>query len=358
MNTSRRLFLTTAAASAALPLASPAIHAQTRLTWRMATSWPKNFPGPGVSAETVARRVGELSGGRFIIQPFAAGEIVPALQVMDAVSNGTVECGHSTPYYWHGKAKETNFFTTIPFGPDPLEHDTWITRGGGQALWDELYAARFNAKGFMAGNAGPSMGGWFKTELTGLADIRGLKIRAQGLGGELWQRLGATPVSVAPGDMLISFGSGVIDAVEFLAPLNDMRVGLHGPASFYYAPGFNKPNSTAEFTVYLPAWEKLPGEFKAIIEAACTEATAQGLTEAVQDNASALVELLTKHRVQLRRFPDDILKAARQNARELIGDLAAATPLGGRILASLEATRERTKSWRRVMLSSTLALQE
>lgn len=337
-------------------LAAPAVHAQERVKWRMATSWPKNLPGPGVAAAFIARRVGELSGGRFEIQLFGAGEIVPALQVLDAVGSGTIEMGHSAALYWQGKMPAANFFTTIPFGQDPIGHLAWLERGGGQALWEELYRP-FGAKPLIAGNTGPSMGGWFKREIRDLDEIKGLKIRVQGLGAEVWARLGALPVSIASGDLLIALSSGVVDAAEFLAPVNDLSLGLYKPAPYYYAPGFNKPNGAAEALVHLPAWEKLPVEFRSMLEAACNEAHVRGLTEAQTGNSAALLELVGQHRTQLRRFGQPVLASARTHARDLVRELAAKSDIGTRILASLDAAGEKDAAWRRVSFSSALALQ-
>lgn len=351
----RRTLLAGLAATPAV-LAAPPVRAEARLRWRMATSWPKNLPGPGVAAAYIARRVGELSGGRFEIQLFGAGEIVPALQVLDAVGTGTVEMGHSAAFFWQGKNPAANFFTTLPFGPDPIEHLAWLERGGGQALWDELYRP-FGVKPLIAGNTGPSMAGWFKREVNGLGDVKGLKLRVQGLGAELWARLGALPVTIAPGDLLLSLSSGVIDAAEFLAPVNDLPLGLYKPAPFYYAPGFNKPNGAAEALVNLAAWEKLPAEFRAMLEAATLEAHARGLGEAQMENAGALVELVGTHHVELRRFSPELLAAARQHGRDLLRELAGKSDLGTRILTSLEATREKTRHWRRVTFAGALAMQ-
>ena len=337
-------------------LAAPAVRAQERIKWRMATSWPKNLPGPGIAAAFIAKRVSELTGGRFEIQLFGAGEIVPALQVLDAVGSGTIEMGHSAAFFWQGKNPAANFFTTTPFGPDPIEHLAWLERGGGQALWDELYRP-FGVKPLIAGNTGPSMAGWFKREITSPGEIKGLKLRVQGLGAEVWARLGALPVTIAPGDLLMALSSGVIDAAEFLAPVNDLPLGLHKPAPYYYAPGFNKPNGAAEALIHLPAWEKLPAEFRSVLEAACNEAHMRGLTEAQTGNSAALVELVGQHKTQLRRFGPEILAAARLHARDLMRDLAAKSDLGTRILTSLDTARESAGVWRRVSFSSALALQ-
>ena len=357
MTRPNRRRLITALAAAPAVLTAPAVHAQERIRWRLATSWPKNLPGPGVAAAHIARRVGELTGGRFEIQLFAGGEIVPALQVLDAVGSGTVEMGHAAAFFWQGKNPASNFFTTIPFGPDPVEHLAWLERGGGQALWDELYRP-FGVKPLIAGNTGPSMAGWFKREVNSLADVRGIKLRVQGLGAELWQRLGALPVAIAPGDLLMSLSNGVIDAAEFLGPVNDLPLGLYKPAPFYYAPGFNKPNGAAEALIHLTAWEKLPAEFRAVLEVVCGEAHARGLTEAQAENSSALVDLVGQHQVQLRRFSPEIIGAARKHAQDLVQDLASRSPLATRILTSLDAAREKGRTWRRVSFSSALAMQE
>jgi TRAP-type mannitol/chloroaromatic compound transport system substrate-binding protein len=189
------------AAGGLAALAAPALaRADTALRWRMVTSWPRNLAGPGVSAGRLAERITKMSGGRLEVEVFAAGEIVPALSTFNAVSTGVAEMAHTASLYWIGKLPASIFFTTAPFGLGPLEHQAWIASGGGQKLWDELYAP-FGVKAFLAGNTGPSMGGWFRSEIKSLADVKGLRIRVQGIGAELYARLGATPVTLAPGDL-------------------------------------------------------------------------------------------------------------------------------------------------------------
>ena len=245
-----------AAASAAATLAAPSIaRAQTK-RWRMVTSWPKRLPGPGMSAERVAERIAALSGGRMQITVHAAGELTPAFEVLDAVGGGVAEMGHTASFYWQGKMPAAAYFTTVPFGLTPDEHVAWVEAGGGQALWDELYAP-FGVKPFMGGNTGVCMGGWFRRELRSLDDVRGLKIRSLGLGGEVYRRLGATPQTTPPGEILTSLQSGVLDAAEFVGPGTDISLGLYRVAPMYYGPGFNKPNGTGECIVSLKAWEAL-----------------------------------------------------------------------------------------------------
>ena len=206
-------------------LSAPALAQSGKIRWRMVTSWPKRLPGPGTSAERVAERIGTLSGGRLEISVAAAGEVVPALEVLDAVGSGVAEMGHSAAFYWQGKEPAAAFFTTVPFGLLPNEHVAWIDAGGGQALWDELYAP-FGVKPFMAGNTGTCMGGWFRREIKSRDDVRGLKLRSLGLGGEVYRRLGAIPQTTAPGEILVALQSGLIEGAEFVGPGSDIALGL------------------------------------------------------------------------------------------------------------------------------------
>ena len=252
----RRNLVRAGALGLAGALAAPAVARAQTQRWRMVTSWPKRLPGPGMSAERVAERIAALSGGRLQITVHAAGEVVPAFEVLDAVGGGVAEMGHTASFYWQGKQPAAAFFTTVPFGLTPAEHVAWVDAGGGQALWDELYAP-FGVKPFMGGNTGVCMGGWFRREIKSRDDLKGMKIRSLGLGGEVYRRLGATPQTTPPGEILTSLQSGVIDAAEFVGPGTDIALGLYRVAPFYYAPGFNKPNGTGECIVSLKAWEAL-----------------------------------------------------------------------------------------------------
>src|SRR5579864_1680325 len=220
--TTRRSFLGTAAAGL---IAAPAVARAQSLKWKMVTSWPKRLPGPGMSAERVAERIRTLSGGRIDITVYAAGEVVPAFGVLDAVGNGVADIGHTASFYWQGKMPAAAFFTTVPFGLTPSEHVAWIEAGGGHALWDELYAP-FGVKPFMGGNTGVCMGGWFRREIKSRDDVKGLKIRSLGLGGEVLRRLGAIPQTTSPGEILVALQSGLIDAAEFVGPGSDIALGL------------------------------------------------------------------------------------------------------------------------------------
>jgi TRAP-type mannitol/chloroaromatic compound transport system substrate-binding protein len=352
--TTRRQFTRLAGLSAAGLLAAPSIARADTLKWRMVTSWPKRLPGPGMSAERVASRIRALSGGRIDITVYAAGEVVPAFEVLGAVGNGVADIGHTAAFYWQGKMPAAAFFTTVPFGLTPAEHVAWIEAGGGQALWDELYAP-FGVKPFMAGNTGVCMGGWFRRELKSAADLRGLKLRSLGLGGEVYRRLGATPQTTPPSEILTSLQSGVLDGAEFVGPGTDIALGLYRVAPFYYYPGFNKPNGTGECIVALKAWAVLSDELKAIVAHACATEANYALAEMERLNAQALAALVKDDGVKLAAFPDDLVAAARAQAHDVMGELFAIhSDLRGKISGSYDNFRKRTAPWSRVSIEAVL----
>jgi TRAP-type mannitol/chloroaromatic compound transport system substrate-binding protein len=351
MTTRRNLLGVSVAAAGAL--AAPAIARAETQRWRMVTSWPKRLPGPGMSAERVAERIKTLSGGRIEIAVYAAGEIVPAFGVLEAVGNGVADIGHTAAFYWQGKMPAAAFFTTVPFGLTPGEHVAWIEAGGGQALWDELYAP-FGVKPFMGGNTGVCMGGWFRREWKSIADLRGWKIRALGLGGEVYRRLGATPQTTPPSEILTSLQSGVLDAAEFVGPGTDIALGLYRVAPLYYYPGFNKPNGTGECIVALSRWNALSDELKAIVQHACAAEADYALAEMERLNALALASLTTEHNVKLAAFPNDVVDAARNTANDILGEMAARDPTTAKVYKSYADFRARTAPWSRVSLAAVL----
>ena len=337
--------------------AAPALAQSDKRRWRMVTSWPKRLPGPGMSAERVAERIGALSGGRFEVTVSAAGEIVPAFEVLDAVGSGVAEMGHTAAFYWQGKAPAAAFFTTVPFGLTPNEHVAWIDAGGGQALWDELYAP-FGVKPFMGGNTGVCMGGWFRREIKSRDDVRGLKVRSLGLGGEVYRRLGAVAQTTSPGEILVALQSGVIDGAEFVGPGSDIALGLYRFAPFYYGPGFNKPNGTGECIVSLKAWETLDSEMKAIVTHACAAEAAFALAEMERLNIEALNTLTTRDNAQLRTFPPDLVAAARTQAGDVLGELAGKSAGAKKIHDSYVAFRDRIAAWSRISLQAVLEARQ
>jgi TRAP-type mannitol/chloroaromatic compound transport system substrate-binding protein len=334
-------------------LAVPALAQTDKRRWRMVTSWPKRLPGPGMSAERVASRIGALSGGRLEIAVSAAGEVVPAFEVLDAVGSGVAEMGHTAAFYWQGKEPAAAFFTTVPFGLLPDEHVAWIDAGGGQALWDELYAP-FGVRPFMGGNTGVCMGGWFRREIKSHDDVKGLKIRSLGLGGEVYRRLGAVAQTTSPGEILVALQSGVIDGAEFVGPGSDIALGLYRFAPFYYGPGFNKPNGTGECIVSLKAWDALDDELKAIVAHACAAEASYALAEMERLNIEALATLTARDNAQLRTFPSDLIAAARSTANDVLGDLAGKSDKARKVYDSYTAFRDKVSAWSRISTQAVL----
>src|SRR5690606_35928082 len=239
-------------------------NAQDTMTWNMVTSWPKNFPALGTGANQLAERIEAMSGGRLKIKVHGAGEMVPAMEVFDAVSQGTAEMGHSASYYWRGKVAASQFFTAVPFGMNTTETNAWLYYGGGQELWDEIYG-KHNLKPFAVGNTGTQMAGWFKKEINSLEDMQGLKLRLPGLAGEAMNGIGVTTVNMPGGEIFTSMQTGVLDAADWVGPYNDMAFGLHQVADYYYTSAWNEPSAILEGTVNLDAWNDLPDDLKAVV---------------------------------------------------------------------------------------------
>ncbi len=349
----RRQFLTGAAATGAVAAAAttsafpaPAI-AQDVRELKLVTTWPKNFPGLGTSAERLAKRITAMTGGRLTVKVFAAGELVPAFEAFDAVSSGTAEMYHGAEYYWQGKSKAFNFFAAVPFGLTATEMSAWIHHAGGQALWDEL-AAGFNVKSFMTNNTGVQMGGWFNKEINSLEDYKGLKIRMPGLGGEVLRGLGATAVALPGGEIFPSLQSGAIDATEWVGPWNDLAFGFYKVAKFYYYPGFHEPGTTISAGINTDVWNSLSDEDKAIIEAATTAENDYGLAEFNARNGDALTTLINEHGVQLRKFPDEVLQEIGRVSGEVVRQVASEDPMTQKVFDSFLAFREKAMGWAKI----------
>ncbi len=267
----RRAFLKTATAStaalaAAASFPKPAL-SQGLMKWRMQTTWPRNFPGLGTGANVLAEWIGKLSGGRLTVEVFGGGEIVPAFETMDAVASSTIEMGHGAPYYWKGKLPATQYIAVLPFGLNIGEQSSWFQFGGGQALGDKIYA-ELGCKFFPSGNTGVQMGGWFNIDIDSLDDLRGLKMRIPGLGGEVLRAVGTNVVNLPGGEIAPALQSGAIDATEWVGPYNDLAFGLYKSAKFYYYPGWHEPATVLDNFINLKAWESLDDELKNAIEVA------------------------------------------------------------------------------------------
>ena len=338
----RRGFLKTAGAAAlggAAALPAPAI-AQGRVEWRMVTCWPRNLPAIGVGAQRLADAVGEMSDGRLTIRLYAAGELVPAFEAFDAVRNGIADCCHDAPYYWIAKHGAIPFFCSVPGGFTPPEQNAWILYGGGQALWDELYAD-FGLRGFLAGTGGPNMGGWFRKAIDAPGDLDGLRMRIPGMGAEVLNRLGAVAVNLPGGEVLPSLQTGAIDATEWAGPYNDLAMGFYKVAPYYYGPGVHEPGPAISLTVRRESFDALPGDLQAIVRQAAGEENMRMYAETMNGNALALAALVEKHGVDLRHFPAPVIAAMLERSAEVVAEAGAADRVTRRIYESWSAFRDR-----------------
>jgi TRAP-type mannitol/chloroaromatic compound transport system substrate-binding protein len=356
IRSSRRSFLRKAplAASAALVACgqaqegnAPSIQTRKKFKWKMVTTWPKDFPGLGTGANRLAQTIGHMSGGQLEVKVYGAGELVPAMGVFDGVAGGTAEMGHASAYYWKGKHEATQFFSAVPFGLTAQEINGWLSYGGGQELWDELYAG-FGLKAFPAGNTGVQMGGWFNREINALDDFSGLVMRMPGLGGEVLRRLDATVQNLPGGEIFQALKTGAIDATEWVGPYNDLAFGFHQAAKYYYWPGWHEPGTTMEAMINRTAWEALPTDLQHIVRHACQSTNEDMLAEFTTRNGVALKTLVEKHGVQLKRFSDDVLTEIGRVARDVVGEIAAKDPLSNSVYASFNAYRSQSVSYTRI----------
>ncbi len=312
--------------------------------WKLVTTWPKNFPGLGTGANNLARLIGEMSGGRLQVKVYGAGELVPAMEVFGAVMQGTAEMGHGAAYYWKGKSEAAQFFAAVPFGLTAQEMNAWLLYGGGMELWREVYAP-FGVIPVVAGNSGVQMAGWFNREINTVEDLSGLKMRIPGLGGEVLQRAGGTPVSMAGGEIFTSLQSGAIDATEWVGPYNDLAFGLYKAAKYYYYPGWHEPGSALEALINRDAFNALPEDLRHIVTNACHVVNGDMLAEYTARNNTALKTLVREHGVDVRRLPDAVLDRLRELSHEVVKEIAANDPLTGKVYESYRQFREQAIAW-------------
>jgi len=298
--------------------------------WRLITTWPKNFPALGTAPERLADNLRAMSNGRLDISVYGAGELVGAFEVFDAVSQGTAPMGHGASYYWRGKMPVAALFSTVPFGMTAQEMNGWLHYGGGLELWRELYAP-FGVVPFAAGNSGAQMAGWFNREIRSLADLQGLKMRIPGLGGEVLRRAGGIPVALPATEIFTAMQTGAIDATEWVGPYNDLALGLHRVAKYYYYPGWHEPGATTEVIINKVAWDGLPADLQAMVQVATRAMNDDMLSEFTARNSAALTTLVVDHGVQLRRLPDDVLDEFRLAAAAVVEETAQNNELAGRI---------------------------
>jgi TRAP-type mannitol/chloroaromatic compound transport system substrate-binding protein len=350
----RRLLLGGAAAAAvpAATLATPAL-AQTgnpEVRWRCPSSFPKNLDILYGGVEYLARRVAQMTDNRFRIQTFAAGEIVPALQVLDALQAGTVECGQTASLYYVGKDPTFAPFTAIPYGMNMRQMTAWLRHGGGNELAAKLYRD-YNVHGIPFGDTGTQMGGWFRSEIRSMQDLSGLKFRISGFAGHLFAKLGASPTQIAGADIYPALERGTIDAAEWIGPYDDEKLGFARVARYYYAPGFWEGSSRGVFMVNLRAWEGLPDAYKHVLDVACQDATMDMASRYDEANPKALRRLIAGG-AQLRVWPREIMQAGWRASNELYEETAAQNPRFRELWASYKAFRDEQFQWFRVAENS------
>lgn len=339
------------AAAASTEKAMPS--AKQVFNWKMVTTWPPNFPVFQEGVDRFANDVKIMSGGRLNISVYAGGELVPALQTFDAVSQGTVELGHGAAYYWAGKIPAGVFFTSVPFGLNAQNMTSWLYGAGGLELWQELYKD-YGLVPFPMGNTGVQMGGWFNKKIDSLADIKGLKMRMPGLGGKVLAKAGGVPVLLAGGEIYTALERGTIDATEWVGPFHDERLGLNRAAKFYYYPGWHEPGSELELLINQEAYNQLPEDLQKIIE---TAARANSMWMSAQFEALNIKSLnvLQDKNVTILKFPDDVIRELRQLSEEVYKEQAAKDPKFKKIYAAFNDYRVKALEWSKL---SEIAYQE
>jgi TRAP-type mannitol/chloroaromatic compound transport system substrate-binding protein len=308
-----------------------------RIRWRLASSFPRGLDTIYGASETLAARVSALTEGRFEIRPYPAGELVPGLQVLDAVQQGTVQLGHSASYYYTGKNAALAFDCAVPFGLTVRGHNAWLLKGGGLERLRGIFGD-FNIVNFPGGNTGAQMGGWFRRPIDSLQDLRGLKMRIPGLGGEVMSRLGVQVQVLAGGDIYPALERGAIDATEWVGPYDDEKLGFHRVARHYYYPGWWEPGPALSFYVNRAAWDSLPSTYQEAFEVASREASLSMMAEYDARNPPALKRLVDGG-TDLRAFPQDVMAAALRESEALNEQRAAAD-------ATYRGVYEDWKRWR------------
>jgi len=337
----RRTFLTRGAAGLGLATAAgtgiisaPAI-AQSKTKLTIVSTWPRDFPGLGLSAQRLAARIADLSDGKIEVEYFAAGERVGAFDSFDEVASGNSQAYIAADYYWKGKHPGFAYFTSVPFGMTNLEWNAWIKFKGGQELWDEL-SGEYGLKAFTCGGTGTQMGGWFNKEIESADDLKGLKMRIPGLGGDVMAKLGASPVSLPGGQIYENLVSGAIDATEWVGPYNDYFMKFYEAAKYYYSPGMHEPGGGLAFGMNKEWFEKLSNWEKIVIETACMEENAAQPEEAVANNGEFLNKMVDDNGVELREFNDDVYDAFGEAAEEVFEETRDHSPLAAKIDESFQ----------------------
>lgn len=324
--------------------------------WKMVTTWPPGFPVLQKGAERFADNIRAMSNGRLDIKVYAGGELIPPLQAFDAVSQGSVEMGHGSAYYWAGKVPEAQFFSTVPFGMTARGMNAWLYDGGGLELWREIYKP-FHVIPFPLGNTGVQMGGWFNKEINSLEDIKGLKMRIPGLGGKVLAKAGGNPILLAGSEVYTALERNTIDATEWIGPYHDQRLGLYRAAKHYYYPGWHEPGTVLELTINQRAWESLPTDLQAIISNAAQAENLRMLSEMEQKNMAALDELRKREGIEIHRFPNEVLSRLKTLTNETLIEEAERDPKFKRVYDAYQNFRRKNDAWSAISENAYLAIE-
>ena len=303
---------------------APAVHAQAAIRWRLASSFPKSLDTLFGGADAFARKVKDMTGGKFEITTHPAGELMPAFGVLDGVQNGTVECAHTAPYYFFGKDETFALDCAVPFGLNSRQMTAWMYEGNGMKLLREHYA-KYNIVNFPMGNTGTQMGGWFRKEIKSAADMKGLKFRVGGFAGKVLERMGVVPQNIPAGEIYQSLEKGTIDAAEWIGPHDDLKLGLNKVAPFYYYPGWWEGGPQLTLYVNQKAYDALPAEYKAIVDAASAYAHVEIQARYDVYNPTALRQLAAQ-KAKVLPFPKDMMDVAFKHSQELYSEISAKNP--------------------------------
>ena len=317
---------------------------QKKYNWKMVTIWPPNFPVLGEACQLFADWVDQMSLGQMKIKVYGAGELIPGLEVFDAVSSGAAEIGNGAAYYWAGKSPATQFFAAVPFGMNAQQMNAWIYSGGGLALWQELYK-KFGLIAFPAGNTTMQMGGWFNKEINTIDDFKGLKMRIPGLGGKVLTKAGGTAVLSSGNEIYTNLERGVIDATEWIGPYHDYVMGFHKIAKYYYSPGWHEPGSVLENMFNLKEFEALPAHLKVILETASARMNLWVISEFEAKNNEYLNKIKAEKGVELRKFSPEILQILKKYTDEVLHEMAATDAFTKKVYDSFNTFRNDIKSW-------------
>lgn len=312
--------------------------------WKMVTTWAPNFPVLGEGCKLMAQWINDMSGGRMEIEVYGGGELIPALEVFDAVSSGAVEMGSGSAYYWAGKIPAAQFFSSVPFGMNAQQMNAWVINAGGNELWDEVYAP-FDLMSIPGGNTGVQAGGWYNKEINSIEDLQGLKMRIPGLGAKVLKKAGGTPMLVAGGELFTNLERGVIDATEWIGPYHDYKMGFHKVAQYYYYPGWHEPGTILEMMFNKSKFQKLPKDLQEILKTACYRLNLWMLSEFEAKNSIYLSKLVNEEKVDIRPFPKDVMEKLKSLSDEVIQELIESDPLSKRVYEHFDSFRQKIKGW-------------